>query len=153
MILRKVLNLQDISLSLRVIEINAIVFSMSHGLQESPNQAIEFLESHPVVAWGSNTRIDTSQIALSEASPLRGYIYHEGRVKYKIKIISITRYKRLHRYPDLHEIPEEWKKSRWKTFFRFTEFMEVSPKDVSQFRRPNGQAVKRPVRNYVKLID
>lgn len=135
---------------------SAIIFSMKPGSGQNAEDAIEFLKSHPVIAWGSNFNIDPEKFMTSESNPLTGYINYEGKVRYKVNIIEIQRSIFPRSYDNSQERPQEWAEddTKFKTFFRYNKIEEIGPLDTTLlFKRPNGENVKHPIMNYVEVLD
>lgn len=132
---------------------SAIIFSMESGSEGNIKEAMDFLDTHEIVAWGSNFIINTEKFMASESNPLTGYVNYEGKVEHKVNIIEIIRYKVPKPYPNPDERPEEWVNAEWKTFFRFNKIEEFGPVETISFKRPNGENVKHPPQNYVEVVD
>ena len=132
---------------------SAIIFSMESGSEDSAKEAIEFLETHDTIAWGSNIPIADDKYRVSPSNPLIGYINYESKVRYRVRIIEIICNKIAKPYPNKEERPEEWDDGMWRTFFRFNEFEEIDPIDTTSFKKTNGQFVKHPPQNYVEVVD
>jgi len=132
---------------------SAIIFSMKSGSEMNIGEAMDFLSSHEIVAWGSNFRIIPEKFMASESNPLIGYVNHEGQVGHKVNIIEIIRYQDPKSYPNSNERPEEWVNAEWKTFFRFNKIEEFGPVETTSFKRSNGENVKHPPQNYVGVVD